>query len=144
MHHGDTKIAQLKVEEWLCAVSPPFPCKYTVDIGGFTDELTGVKQKDHYGNVLELYCLSILPRNEEWEFAKTFIEMNEYLSDSRKKVSLSLCGDLTLDISHKVGSPKSSSYKGERKADHFSSTANQLETYEISSKSTSHASWVFI
>jgi len=41
----------------------------------------------HYGKVLELYVLSLLPRNEEWEFAKDFIETNEYLSDVKKTVS---------------------------------------------------------
>src|SRR5271169_1537732 len=81
LHHGDTKIAQLKVEEWLAAVPPPYPYQSSADINGLVNgESNGVKQKDYYGMVLELYCLALLPRNEEWEFANTFIEMNEYLS----------------------------------------------------------------
>src|SRR5208282_258274 len=92
LHHGDTKIAQLKVEEWLAAVPPPFPYQSTIiDINSPTNgESNGVKQRDYYGQVLELYCLVLLPRNEEWEFANTFIEMNEYLSDARKKVKPTL------------------------------------------------------
>lgn len=98
MHHGDTKVAQLKVEEWLAAVPPPFPL-HSTELNGLTDGTNGTngmngeavvngtsKQKDYYGKVLELYCLSLLPKNEEWEFAKTFIDMNEYLSDTKKRV----------------------------------------------------------
>ena len=87
LHHGDTKLAQLRVEEWLAAVPPPFPVRST-ELNGLTNgEVNGTsKQKDYYGKVLELYCLSLLPKNEEWEFAKTFIDMNEYLSDTKKRV----------------------------------------------------------
>jgi hypothetical protein len=78
----------LKVEEWLAAVPPPYPYQSTTEIRGLTNgESNGVKQRNYYGKVLELYCLSLLPRNEEWEFANTFIDMNEYLSDARKKVN---------------------------------------------------------
>lgn len=90
LHHGDTKVTQLKVEEWLAAVPPPFPL-HSSELNGLTNgESIGTsKQKDFYGKVLELYCLSLLPRNEEWEFAKTFIYMNEYLSEHKKSVEIS-------------------------------------------------------
>lgn len=90
LHHGDAKIAQLKVEEWLAALPPPYPMQSTSDMDSLTNGETNgnVKGKDFYGKVLELYILSLLPRNEEWEFANTFIGMNEYLSDSKKKVSI--------------------------------------------------------
>ena len=81
-------MAQLKVEEWLAAVPPPFPL-HSTELNGLMNggAVNGTsKQKDFYGKVLELYCLSLLPRNEEWEFAKTFIDMNEYLSDYKKRV----------------------------------------------------------
>lgn len=92
LHHGDTKIAQLRIEEWLAAVPPPFPCQSTVvDMNGLTNgESNGVRHKDYYGKVLEFYCLILLPRNEEWEFANTFLEMNDYLSESRKNVNAHL------------------------------------------------------
>jgi hypothetical protein len=87
LHHGDTKIAQLRVEEWLAVVPPPFPFESTTMINGVTNGTNGsMKTKDHYGKVVELYCLFLLPKNEEWDFANTFIDMNEYLSDSKKKV----------------------------------------------------------
>lgn len=90
LHHGDTKVSQLKVEEWLAAVPPPFPLHSSELVGLTNGEVNGTsKQKDFYGKVLELYCLSLLPRNEEWEFAKTFIYMNEYLSEHKKSVELS-------------------------------------------------------
>lgn len=97
LHHGDTKVAQLKVEEWLAAVPPPYPYQSTTEISELTN---GVKQRNYYSKVLELYCLSLLPRNEEWEFANTFIDMNEYLSDARKKVNTLFDWNLILDVSH--------------------------------------------
>jgi hypothetical protein len=88
LHYGDTKAAQLRVEEWLAAVPPPFPFESSTPINGDTNGVNGsVKRKDQYGKVLELYCLFLLPRNEEWDFASTFIGMNEYLLDAKKKVS---------------------------------------------------------
>ena len=48
LHHGDTKVAQLKVEEWLAAVPPPYPYQYSDGIDGFVNgESNGVKQKDY-------------------------------------------------------------------------------------------------
>jgi hypothetical protein len=87
LHHGDTKVAQLRVEEWLAAVPPPYPFP--------SDNVSRVinghenghrKTKDHYSTILELYILSLLPRNGEWEFAREFIATNEYLSDVKKRV----------------------------------------------------------
>jgi len=121
MHHGDTKVAQLKVEEWLSAVPPP----YSYDAAGA--EINGVtngtsKTKDYYGKVLELYCLVILPRNGEWDFAKTFIEMNEYLSDSKKKVNTTPSKFPKWSGIHcQIGRPQSRSRKRKVKA---SSTPN--------------------
>jgi hypothetical protein len=78
----------LKVEEWLAAVPPPFPYQSTNDFNGsMNGESNGLpRYRDYYGKILELYCLSLLPRNDEWEFANTFIGMNEYLSDPKKRV----------------------------------------------------------
>jgi hypothetical protein len=85
LHHGDTKAAQLRVEEWLAAVPPPYPFPSE----NVTSLLNGHKKiKDHYSTILELYILSVLPRNEEWEFAREFIGTNEYLSDVKKRVPL--------------------------------------------------------
>ena len=134
LHHGDTKIAQLKVEEWLAAVPPPFLHESTfVDISGLTNgESNGVKQRDYYGKVLESYCLALLPQNEEWDFANTFIDTNEYLPEARKKVSIFSEGNLTLDISHQIGGPKSPSGKGKGETDHPSSTTNISEVHQVS------------
>jgi hypothetical protein len=103
LHHGDTKVAQLRVEEWLAAVDPPVDNTSingdsTSIVNGDSNVVSGLdngslngdsivpKQKEFYGKVVELYCLFLLPRNQEWEFANTFINMNDYLSSSKKKV----------------------------------------------------------
>ena len=87
----------MKVEEWLAAVPPPYPMQSTSDMDSQTNGDTNgnVKGKEFYGRVLELYILSLLPRNEEWEFANTFIGMNEYLSESKKRAYIHI--DVTDD-----------------------------------------------
>ena len=35
--------------------------------------------------ILELYALHVLPANEEWEYASSFIEMNDMLDEERKE-----------------------------------------------------------
>jgi hypothetical protein len=38
--------------------------------------------------LLELYTLHVLPRNEEWDYAREFISMSEILDDERKEAFL--------------------------------------------------------
>ena len=38
--------------------------------------------------LLELYTLHVLPRNEEWDYAREFIEISEYLDDERREAFL--------------------------------------------------------
>lgn len=38
--------------------------------------------------LLELYTLHVLPRNEEWDYAREFISMSEVLDDDRKEAFL--------------------------------------------------------
>ena len=38
--------------------------------------------------LLELYTLHVLPRNEEWDYAREFISMSEVLDDERKEAFL--------------------------------------------------------
>ena len=75
------------MEEWLAAVPPPYPFASE----GVSRLINGHenghgKTNDHYSTILELYVLSLLPRNGEWEFAQEFIATNEYLSDVKKRV----------------------------------------------------------
>jgi hypothetical protein len=88
LHRGDTKVAQLRVEEWLAAVPPPYPFPSENVSRLINGHENGHRRtKDHYSTVLELYILSLLPRNGEWEFAREFIATNENLSDVKKRVS---------------------------------------------------------
>jgi hypothetical protein len=38
--------------------------------------------------ILEIYTLYVLPRNQEWEYARQFIQMSEVLDDDRKEAFL--------------------------------------------------------
>jgi len=76
----------MKVEEWLAAVNPPDDSDNLPANGATNGETKEQdKRKDVYGKVLELYCLFLLSRNEEWEFAQAFISGNFYLSENKKK-----------------------------------------------------------
>ncbi|KAI9712041.1 MAG: hypothetical protein M1820_001750 [Bogoriella megaspora] len=44
--------------------------------------------------VLELYTLHVLPKNDEWEYAKEFISMSALLDDERKEAFLQALGQL--------------------------------------------------
>ena len=52
--------------------------------------------------IVELYTLHVLPRNEEWEYAREFIQMNELLDDERKDLFLQTLQSLQ-DQKHEDG-----------------------------------------
>jgi len=81
-------MAQLRAEEWLSAVPPPYPLQSPQVNGqnGVTNGDNNLEGKELYGKVLEVYCISLLPRNEEWDFAKEFIQLSAYLSPQKKQV----------------------------------------------------------
>jgi hypothetical protein len=124
LHHGNTKIAQLRVEEWIAVAPPPFP--YQTDVNGVKDgDSNGAtKPKDYYDKIVESYCLFLLPRNEEWDFAIIFIGKNEYLSESRKKVCQTATCNLTSDISFEAHRPQSCPDKRERKSHDIFTTSS--------------------
>ena len=52
--------------------------------------------------IVELYTLHVLPRNEEWGYAREFIQMNELLDDERKDLFLQTLQSLQ-DQKHEDG-----------------------------------------
>lgn len=44
--------------------------------------------------ILELYALHVLPANEEWDYASSFIEMNDFLDEERKEAFLNALQNL--------------------------------------------------
>ena len=45
--------------------------------------------------ILELYTLHVLPANGEWDYSRSFIEMNDVLDEERKEAFLSVLDNLT-------------------------------------------------
>lgn len=52
--------------------------------------------------IVELYTLHVLPRNEEWDYAREFIQINELLDDERKDLFLQTLQSLQ-DQKHEDG-----------------------------------------
>ncbi|KAI9826296.1 MAG: hypothetical protein M1832_000213 [Thelocarpon impressellum] len=59
--------------------------------GGGTDT---PRDLDSRIKLLELYTLHVLPRNEEWEYAREFIGVSEVLDDERREAFLQMLGSL--------------------------------------------------
>lgn len=50
--------------------------------------------------LLEIYTLSILPRNEEWDYARDFINMSEVLDEEKREAFLNTLQSLKEEQSH--------------------------------------------
>ena len=70
---GCPEVGKSMIEEWLTrCVSETFPSN-DVRLG--------------YIKIMDLYCLHILPRMEEWEYAEDFLRYERLLDESMRQVS---------------------------------------------------------
>jgi ribosomal protein L32E len=88
---------QQRLENWLSASANP-----SFDISSHMQSSSYLQRRPSQHNngtstprdlntrlkVLELYTLHVLPRNEEWDYAREFISMSEVLDDERKEAFL--------------------------------------------------------
>jgi hypothetical protein len=65
------------VEDWLARREPRYLSN------GYSD---AEPDGDEYEKVLELYCLHILPRLEQWDYAKEFLQYEGELLVDRREV----------------------------------------------------------
>lgn len=94
-HSPSQRLNQSKLETYLSATAHP-----TFDIASHLSSPTYMqRRKSHTGTdtprdlntrikLLELYTLHVLPRNDEWDYAREFISMSEVLDDERKEAFL--------------------------------------------------------
>lgn len=98
-HSPSQRLNQQKLETYLSATANP-----TFDISSHMSSPSYLQRRpsqrsQHNGTdtprdlntrikLLELYTLHVLPRNEEWEYAREFIGMSEVLDDERKEAFL--------------------------------------------------------
>ncbi|KAJ9666985.1 hypothetical protein H2201_002818 [Coniosporium apollinis] len=93
-HSPDQRLNQQRLETYLSATAHP---TFAIDDSSLYKE----RHAERNGNgtatprdlnsrlkLLELYTLHVLPRNEEWEYAREFISMSEVLDDERKDAFL--------------------------------------------------------
>jgi len=98
-HSPSQRLNQAKLETYLSATATP-----TFDISSHMTSSAYLQRRPsqrsvHNGTdtprdlntrikLLELYTLHILPRNDEWDYAREFITMSEVLDDERKEAFL--------------------------------------------------------
>jgi hypothetical protein len=95
-HCPSQRLNQQKLETYLSATATP-----TFDVASHmaAPASHNRRQSQHNGTetprdlekrikLLELYTLHVLPRNDEWDYAREFITMSEVLDDDRKEAFL--------------------------------------------------------
>jgi ribosomal protein L32E len=96
-HCPSQRLNQQKLETYLSASANP-----TFDISSHMSSSAYLQRRPSQQNngtntprdlntrlkLLELYTLHVLPRNEEWDYAREFISMSEVLDDERKEAFL--------------------------------------------------------
>ncbi|CAO2651389.1 Nn.00g039590.m01.CDS01 [Neocucurbitaria sp. VM-36] len=98
-HSPSQRLNQQKLETYLSTTATP-----TFDISSHMSSPSYLQRRpsqrsNHNGTdtprdlntrikLLELYTLHVLPRNEEWDYAREFITMSEVLDDERKEAFL--------------------------------------------------------
>lgn len=73
---GCTAVARAMIEDWL-ARRPQYA-------------EAGKEEREGYAKVLELYCLHVLPRLEDWDYAEDFLQYERELAPDARKVSTSV------------------------------------------------------
>ena len=74
---GCPEVGKDMIEEWLTRLLP--------------ESLSSDEARLGYIKVIELYCLHILTRMEQWEYAEDFLQYERQLDDSMKQVSMVHC-----------------------------------------------------
>ncbi|KAF2875369.1 hypothetical protein BDV95DRAFT_539040 [Massariosphaeria phaeospora] len=96
-HSPSQRLNQQRLETYLSATAQP-----TFDVSSHMSSSAYLQRRPSQHNngtstprdlntrlkLLELYTLHVLPRNEEWDYAREFIAMSEVLDDERKEAFL--------------------------------------------------------
>ncbi|KAF2715527.1 hypothetical protein K504DRAFT_457680 [Pleomassaria siparia CBS 279.74] len=96
-HSPSQRLNQQRLETYLAASAHP-----TFDVSAHMQSSSQLQRRPSQHNngtstprdlntrlkLLELYTLHVLPRNEEWDYAREFIGMSEVLDDERKEAFL--------------------------------------------------------
>jgi hypothetical protein len=67
------------VEDWLASRHYSLPSAASAD-----------EESVNYGKVIDAYCLYLLPKLEQWEYAKEFLDYESELPSSTREVSWAL------------------------------------------------------
>ncbi|KAI4605540.1 hypothetical protein J4E81_006821 [Alternaria sp. BMP 2799] len=98
-HAPSQRLNQQKLETYLSATAnPALDVSSHMSSPAYLDERPGPRRQ-HTGTdtprdlekrikLLELYTLHVLPRNDEWDYARDFISMSEVLDQERKEAFL--------------------------------------------------------
>jgi hypothetical protein len=90
-HMPDQRLNQHRLETYLSASADAAQLSFMQQEGIATPMSTGTsspKELTTRLKILELYTLHVLPSNNEWEYAKGFIEMNDMLDEEHREAFL--------------------------------------------------------
>jgi hypothetical protein len=100
-HAPSQRLNQQKLETYLSSTAhPTFDISARMSSPSYLARRPGHRRQNTGGGtetprdlekrirLLELYTLHVLPRNEEWDYAREFISMSEVLDDERKEAFL--------------------------------------------------------
>ncbi|KAI5301347.1 hypothetical protein KEM55_002941 [Ascosphaera atra] len=80
-HHSPSQtLNQQRLETYLATAGSPDPFR--------RDTPDAPSELDVRVQILELFTLSVLPRNEEWDYAREFIKLSDILDDEKKEAFL--------------------------------------------------------
>lgn len=80
------------IEEWLAR--RPLPRTSSPNLlgdGTLSKNGKRMAEDDGYAKVVDVYCLHVLPRLEDWEYAMEFMKYEVELSEERRMVCLVSC-----------------------------------------------------
>lgn len=89
-HMSEQKVNQQRLETYLSASADAAQLAFMQE-GIATPMSTGTSSPKELTvrlKILELYTLHVLPANEEWDYAQSFIEMNDVLDDEHREAFL--------------------------------------------------------
>ncbi|KAF5341747.1 hypothetical protein D9611_001462 [Ephemerocybe angulata] len=97
------EIGRRMTEEWLSRRESPMLLNGSAHPGDDSEE-------GGYDKVLEIYCLLILPKLGQWDYAKEFLQFESELSEPRREFLKSRLNAQNAEalVSNKLGSPSSS------------------------------------
>nr|CAG8617368.1 3481_t:CDS:2 [Entrophospora candida] len=79
------KIARMIIEQWLISIPDTLTQKpIQMPINETTENHNAVEDLKNYEQIIEIYILNVLPKLNDWDYAKSFLNDNDIINKDRK------------------------------------------------------------